>query len=156
MIKIDIPGAKELNLTKLVLDFNGTLALDGNILSGVKEIIALLSNNLEIHVLTSDTFGTVQRQCTTLPVHVKILETNKHVTEKADYIYQLGKEQVVAIGNGANDLLMLQEAALSILVIGSEGSSVKSLQAADIVVNNISDAFALLINPQRVIATLRA
>ncbi len=155
MINIDIPGTKPLNLTKLVLDFNGTLALDGTILNGAKEKIELLSNDLEIHILTSDTFGTIKRQCETLPVRIKILETNSHVSEKADYICQLGKDQVVAIGNGANDLRMLQEAALSILVIGLEGCSGKSLQAVDIVVNNISDALGLLINPQRIIATLR-
>ena len=115
MIRIDIPGAKSLCLTKLVLDFNGTLALDGALLKGVIEKIRRLSNVLEIHILTSDTFGTVKSQCETLPVQIRILQTNSHVTEKADYVCQLGKEQVVAIGNGANDFHMLQEAALGIL-----------------------------------------
>lgn len=155
MLIINIPGRKPLDLRHLVLDLNGTIALDGTLLDGVKQNIVQLANDLEIHILTADTFGTVQLQCETLPVKIKVLETRDHTKEKADYICQLGKEHVAAFGNGANDLMMLREAALGVLVIGAEGCSGKSIQTADIIVNNISDAFALLKNPQRIIATLR-
>lgn len=37
MLKIQIPGRKPIILEHLVLDFNGTIAIDGKIISGVKE-----------------------------------------------------------------------------------------------------------------------
>ena len=35
MIEIDIPGYKTLHLEHLVLDYNGTLAVDGVLIDGV-------------------------------------------------------------------------------------------------------------------------
>jgi soluble P-type ATPase len=46
MIKIKIPGYKTLQLSHLVLDHNGTLAVDGILLSGVKERLKTLSADL--------------------------------------------------------------------------------------------------------------
>lgn len=155
MINMDIPGGKSLSLKSLVLDFNGTIAFDGTLTKGVVQNLVNISKDLEIHILTSDTFGTVKSQCETLPVIIKVLETSNHVREKKDYICQLGKDHVIAIGNGTNDTCMLKEAALGILIIGPEGCSGKAMQTADIIVNNISDALCLLINPKRIIATLR-
>jgi hypothetical protein len=37
MLSIAIPGFKNLSLAHLVLDFNGTLAVDGNLITGVSE-----------------------------------------------------------------------------------------------------------------------
>ena len=36
MIAIDIPGYKKIELAHLVLDYNGTLAIDGKLIDGVK------------------------------------------------------------------------------------------------------------------------
>lgn len=57
MISIKIPGFKELHLSFLVLDFNGTLATDGKIIKGVTENLNKLASKLKIHVITADTFG---------------------------------------------------------------------------------------------------
>jgi len=62
---------------------------------------------------------------------------------------------VVAIGNGANDAAMLQEAALGIAVLGPEGLAAEALLAADVVVASIEDALDLLLRPHRLVATLR-
>ena len=59
MIEIDIPGYKIIQIKHLVLDFNGTLACDGEMLPGVKENLTMLSESIDIHVLTADTFGKV-------------------------------------------------------------------------------------------------
>jgi len=67
----------------------------------------------------------------------------------------LGKEKCVAIGNGANDVLMLKQSAIGICVIGKEGASSEAVQHSDIVVYDINDALDLLLNPKRIIATLR-
>lgn len=155
MLKVTIPGRGTLVLEVLVLDFNGTLALDGKMLGSVKESLVRLSSFLEIHIITSDTYGTVERQCEDLSVQVKVLESMDHTKEKADYLSKFNPHHVVAIGNGSNDRLMLDRACLGISVIGFEGASIQALMAADLVVNNVEDAFGLLIETNRLKATLR-
>lgn len=155
MIQVAIPGHKNLNLEVLVLDYNGTLALDGQMFESVKKSLRSLSPFLEIHILTSDTYGTVVQQCEGLPVQVKVLESTEHIKEKADYVLRFGTREVVAIGNGANDQLMLKQARLGIGVIGLEGASAQALLSADLIVNNIEDAFGLLLETKRLKATLR-
>jgi len=120
-----------------------------------KDNIIRLSQFLEIHILTADTFGSVGRQCKGLPVQVKVLESMDHTTEKANYLLQFDSQEIIAIGNGANDQLMIKRAHLGIAVIGFEGASMQTLQSADLVVNKIEDALGLLIKPQRLKATLR-
>jgi soluble P-type ATPase len=155
MIQIDIPGRGTMNLEVLVLDYNGTLALDGEMFQSVKDNLIRLSSFLEIHILTADTFGSVELQCRGLPVQIKVLRSMDHTTEKGDYLLQFESKKVIAIGNGANDQLMIRRAHLGIAVIGFEGASMQTLQSADLVVNKIEDAFGILIKPQRLKATLR-
>ena len=155
MIPITIPGRNNMNLAVLVLDYNGAFALDGEMFESVKDNLFRLSPFLEIHILTADTFGSVGRQCEGLPVQVKVLESMDHTTEKADYLLRFNSQEIIAIGNGANDQLMIKRAHLGIAVIGFEGASMQTLQSADLVVNKIEDAFGLLIEPQRLKATLR-
>ncbi|MEK6290565.1 MAG: hypothetical protein V4793_04085 [Paraburkholderia tropica] len=57
MIVIDIPGFRTLNLAHLVLDFNGTLAVDGRLLDGVGPRLAALARELDLHVVTGNTYG---------------------------------------------------------------------------------------------------
>jgi soluble P-type ATPase len=58
MIKIEIPGYGNQELMNLMLDLNGTLAVDGELINGVKERLNNLSELLDIYVVTADTFGT--------------------------------------------------------------------------------------------------
>ncbi len=152
---IAIPGFKQLQLQHLVLDYNGTLARDGQLLEGVEHALAKLAPELDIHVITADTFGSVATQISHLPCSLSIIPTQHQAKAKADYIRHLGVKQVVAIGNGYNDHLMLQEAALGIALAQHEGVAVKALQAADIMVTDIVNALNLLLKPSRLIATLR-
>ncbi|MDR3600064.1 MAG: ATPase P [Desulfosporosinus sp.] len=156
MIQAVIPGRETLNLEVLVLDFNGTLALDGQMLESVRNSLIRLATFLEIHILTSDTYGTVVRQCMGLPVQVSVLKSTEHAKEKANYLAQFGSREIVAMGNGVNDQLMLKQAQLGIAVLGFEGASTHALIAADVVVNKIEDAFGLLLETKRLKATLRS
>ena len=72
-----------------------------------------------------------------------------------NYVLDLGKENTVAIGNGANDSLMIKSAHLGIVVIGNEGAAIETLINSDIVCTNIFDALDLLLNSKRIVATLR-
>ena len=62
---------------------------------------------------------------------------------------------VVAIGQGANDRLMLETAAIGICVLSQEGTAVATLLSADIVVPDILSALEMIEKPLRMVATLR-
>jgi soluble P-type ATPase len=55
MIELDIPGKGELGITNLVMDLNGTIATDGEIIEGVAERLHRLSSYLDIFIVTADT-----------------------------------------------------------------------------------------------------
>ncbi len=155
MLIIDIPGVNKLKVQYLVLDYNGTLACDGELLECVERGLTKLAPELEIHVITADTCGSVASKISHLPCKLNIIPRQLQDQAKADYINTLGAEYVVAIGNGRNDHLMLKDAGLGIAVIQQEGAATQTLQAADVIVQNIGDAFDLLLKPSRLIATLR-
>ena len=156
MIAIDIPGFRNLNLEHLVMDYNGTLALDGRLLPGVAEMLTRLAPKLDIHVITADTFGLVRRELKGLPIEISITPMEDQAEAKLRYISELGIDSVVAIGNGRNDRKMLGTAALGIAVIQTEGSAAETLIGADVVSPGILEALELLLNPKRLIATLRS
>lgn len=156
MLEVDIPGFRCLKLCYAVLDYNGTLALDGILPVPVRERIVALSRKLEVHVLTADTFGRAQRELQGLPCTLEVLTSDWQDSAKADYVRRLGPDQVVAIGNGRNDRGMLKVAVLSIAVLGAEGLAVEALGHSKVVVKSVLDALDLLDNPLRLVATLRS
>lgn len=156
MIEIAIPGYKTLQLKHLVLDYNGTLAVDGELLPGVKDALRGLAKELQVHILTADTFGKVSSRVEGVPCELSILPEENQDEGKLDYVERLGAGQTVCIGNGRNDRLMLKEAGLGIAVILEEGVATETLVAADIVCTSILSALELLTNPLRLTATLRS
>lgn len=155
MIKIDIPGYKKIEAEHLVLDFNGTLAFNGKLITGVDKLLDLLSRQLSIHILTADTFGTVKNEMGGIKCELEILKPGIQDIQKEKHILNLGKEKVIAIGNGQNDTLMLRQSILGIGLIQQEGMFSKLADYCDITCLNIMDALNLLLNPVRIIATLR-
>lgn len=155
MLTIDIPGWGSYPIRHLVLDLNGTLALDGGLIPGVVERIRDLTPKLDIHVLTADTFGNAAKVCHGLPVTLHIIPKEDQTRAKQKYLRGLPLK-TVAIGNGRNDMGMLVDAALGIAVMGPEGASTEAVRAADVVTMSINDALDLLIYPDRLKATLRS
>ena len=155
MLKVNIPGHGECHLRWLVCDYNGTLAHDGILIPEIVPLLKELSDDLEIHVVTADTFGIAEEQCAPLPVKLTILPPDHQAQSKLDYITQLGPQSSVCLGNGRNDMLMLRHATLGICVMEQEGACVHSLQESDIVCRSAKDALGLLLNPKRLMATLR-
>ena len=155
MITLDIPGLERLLIKNMVLDFNGTIALDGSLLPGVLERLNALAGVLDIYILTADTFGTVLSACSSVKGKVAVLKERLGTEEKLNFVAGLGARETVAIGNGANDTLMLEGAALGIAVAGPEGASARALMAADVVVKDINDGLDLFLNSKRLVATLR-
>jgi len=134
------------------MDLNGTLAVDGIPMPGVAERLGELRERLTLHILTAGTHGNVDACARALGVVPRLVGTG---VEKRDYIRALGAAQVVAMGNGANDVPMLEEAALGIAVLGAEGLCVEALKMADVVVADPCAGLDLLLHPARLVATLR-
>lgn len=155
MVSADILGFGALRLANLVLDFNGTLAVDGRLLPGVKERLRILSHHLAVHVVTADTFGKARLELKGVRCKLVILGTQAQDRAKAAYVRRLHAPNTACIGNGRNDRLMLRTAALGIAVIQGEGAAPETLQEADVVANDVRDALDLLLKPLRLVATLR-
>ncbi|MCC7106647.1 MAG: HAD family hydrolase [Chloroflexi bacterium] len=156
MIEIDVPGWQRLRLGSLVLDLNGTLSRDGDLVDGVEERVKALRRHVDVHLLSADTFGRLKSIAERLGVADTRLHTGEPEAEqKAVFVRNIVSSRVVAIGNGANDVAMLREAAVGIAVLGAEGLAVAAVQAADVLAGSILDALDLLLHPKRLAATLR-
>ena len=152
---IEIPNYKTINLKHIVLDYNGTIAKDGKLKEEVKNLLPLLAQKYTLHVITADTFGSVKKELRNFKLHVKVLHSENHTLEKELYINELHANECVAIGNGNNDVKMIQSAAIGIAVLGDEGCSTQSLLSSDITCKYISEALELMLNSKRLVATLR-
>lgn len=150
-IKLEISGLKPLFVKRLFLDFNGTLARDGKLLPGVAGRLKRLSKNLEIFVLTADTFGTAQQTMRRLPLKIQVVATGNDKKR-----FMRAHSGAAAIGNGRNDIGMVQAALISVAVLGPEGCSGELLKKAVIIVRDIKDGLDLFLNPKRMVATLRS
>jgi soluble P-type ATPase len=156
MIAVAVPGFGTLELRFLVLDYNGTLAVDGKLLPGVREALAALADDIEIHVITADTFGLAGIELAGLPVNLTIVPEAEQADAKLAHIERLGAESVFAIGNGRNDRKMLAAAAVGVALVQGEGASAETIAEADIVAPGVVAALELLRYPKRLIATLRS
>ena len=154
-MKISIPGYRELNILNLILDYNGTIAVDGAIPDDVKTALIRLSEQFSIYVLTADTHGTARAMCQGLPLKIMTFPGDSAMDSKLSIVRSLGPSSCAAIGNGRNDCLMCKESALSIAVMGEEGACSALVGSADICTRSILDALSLLEKPGRLIATLR-
>jgi P-type E1-E2 ATPase len=155
MIELNIPGRGVLQLEHLVSDVNGTLALDGQLPEGLARLMRNLRDRLTIHLLTADTHGRQYLIDQQLGLQAVRIQPGEEARQKADYVRRLGSEHVVAMGQGANDVEMLREAALGICILSREGVAVETLQAADLLAPDIVTALELLEKPLRLVASLR-
>jgi len=155
MIELNIPGRGEVRLEHLVTDVNGTLALDGVLPEGLAQRIGILGDRLQIHLLTADTHGqqaVIDQQLNLTAVRI---QGGNEAVQKAIYVKDLGADSVIAIGQGANDALMLKAAVLGSCVMSQEGVAVEALLGADLIAPDIFAALDLLDKPLRLIASLR-
>ena len=155
MIEINIIGRGLFRLEHLVTDVNGTLAIDGQLIEGVRQRIELLKDKLEVHMLTADTHGRQALIDQQLNLKAVRIQPGSESEQKVDYVRQLGAKSVVALGQGSNDAGMFKEAALGICVLSMEGTAGEALLSAELVAPDINTALDLLNKPLRIVASLR-
>lgn len=153
MITIEIAGRNRLEINYLVLDVDGTLTADGRIIPGVRERIEQLKPHVEMHLLLAETYGNQAQIEAEFGLAATIIRHGS--AEKGGYVLALGADHTAAIGNGADDIAMLNAAAVRIAVLGPEGTATALLAASDVLVRDIDEALDILIHPQRLASTLR-
>lgn len=148
-----IPGAETVEADHLLLDLNGTVTSWGKIDERlVPRLAELKRQGLEVHLLSADTYGTLEGVAADLGVSAKVVADG---VAKREEVEALGAERCVAIGNGANDAEMLSAARIGIAIVAAEGASTSALRSADVVCSSIGDAIDLLLDESGLAATLR-
>lgn len=155
MIAINIPGFGDFNLTDAIIDYNGTLAVDGKLINGIAKPLNSLAELVTIHIVTGDGFGTARSELSDINCKLTIIPPDNQGLSKQNYLHQLNPATTVSIGNGKNDSYILKESALGIAIIGDEGTAAEALMSAHIILPSIALALAILHNPKRLKATLR-
>lgn len=154
-LNIDIPSYRNFEIENVVFDYNGTIAVDGKLIEGVKEKLIEADKIVNVYIVTADTYGTVAKNFKNLNVKVKIITKENGSVDKLELVKELGADKTIAVGNGNIDELMLKESAIGICILGEEGLSTRAILASDIVLKDIHYFFPMLTNTKRVVADLR-
>ena len=154
MITIERPGQSNLEIDIILIDFEGTLASDRRVHPKAKDKINLLSKRVRIYILAKEEKERVMEVLKRIKAEIIFLKEGEASQEKLNLLRQLGADRAVAIGNGADDTLMIDEASLGICVIGKEGTAGETMRKADLGFPDIIDALDFLLKPLRQKATL--
>lgn len=155
MLVYNIPGRGKIEIENVVFDYNGTIAVDGKLLDDAKELILKLREYVNIHILTADTYGTVEKECLELGINIGTFPKEMASLSKKGIVEKLGPETTISVGNGFNDIEMFKICKISIAVIEGEGCSGKLLVYSDIVTKSIKDAISIILSENRMKAALR-
>ncbi|MGO8989882.1 MAG: ATPase P [bacterium] len=154
MITIPRPGQTNLEIEFILIDFEGTLASDRRVHPKAKDKINLLSKRTKIYILTAGEKDRVEEVLRKVKAQIIYLTEGESSQKKLDLLRQLGPGRTVAIGNGVDDVPMVEEAGLGVCVLGKEGTFSEAMKKADVVFMNILDALDFLLKPLRQKATL--
>jgi soluble P-type ATPase len=154
VISIERPGQGNLEIEFILIDFAGTLASDRRVHPKAKDKINLLSKRTKIYILTVEEKERVEEVLKKLKAEIVYLRKGESSQKKLDLLRQLGPARTVAIGNGVDDVPVIEEAGLGVCVLDKEGTSSEAMKKADVVFMNILDALDFLLKPLRQKATL--
>jgi soluble P-type ATPase len=154
MISIERTGQSNLEIECILIDFEGTLASDRRVHPKAKDKINLLSKRTKIYILTKEEKEYAEEVLKKVKAEIIYLTGGESSQKKLELLRQLGASRTVAIGNGVDDVPMIEEAGLGVCVLGKEGTFSEAMKKADVVFMNILDALDFLLKPLRQKATL--
>jgi soluble P-type ATPase len=158
-ITIDIPGFGRLQINAILSDYTGTLSFKGKLVPGVKDRLLKLAELVDIHVVTSDSYGTAEEELKGLPLVCQRLEGGNEDVQKRRYAEELGPRHIASFGNGNNDRqhmkLVKESGGLTIAVDNGEGCAHEAIRNANVIITGAVNALDLLLEPIRLRATLR-
>lgn len=146
-------GVGKIELDTIILDLNGTLAVEGKLVTGVADRIKKLKElGFKIFLFTGDQRGTAAIQAAELGIELKYA---KNTEEKALCSKECNFETTVAIGNARIDIGTFLNSKVRIATLQKEGIHAGIIEHVDIITNSINDALDILINPDSFNATMR-
>jgi soluble P-type ATPase len=145
---------ENLELHFILIDFEGTLAMDGRIHPKAKDKVNLLSKRVTVYILTKSSKEKVEETLKKMKAEILYMTEGDSSQQKLDVLQRLGPHQTAVIGNGFDDVQIMEQAGLGMCVIGKEGSSPEAVAKADLVVTSVLDALDFLLKPLRQGATL--
>lgn len=149
----NIPEVGEIEIDTIVLDLNGTLSVNGQVVDGAKErLSALRQMGFEVILFTGDQRGTAGDLCSDLGIKFHKAVTSK---EKEELFLKLDVEKTAAIGNARIDNGTFKHAKISVATLQAEGIHTGILQYVDVIVPSINDALDLFIDKNSLCATMR-
>lgn len=151
-MRVEIPGCDAFDIETVILDLNGTIAVDGKLIEGVAERIQELRKLYRLVLFTGDTQGNAGAIAQQLQLEVRV---TKNALEKAAQAQTLEPEKCATIGNGRIDLELFKTVRLRLAVIEKEGLNAALLGHADVFFTSILDALDFLLLKNRQIATFR-
>jgi soluble P-type ATPase len=154
MISIERPGQNNLEFEFILIDFEGTLTSDRRVHPKAKDKINLLSKRAQIYILMKGEKEPVEERLRKVRAEITYLAGAGASQQKLDLLRRLGANRTVAIGNGMDDALMIEEAGFGICIMSKEGTFSETMKKADLVFMNILDALDFLLKPLRQKATL--
>jgi soluble P-type ATPase len=158
-ILIEIPGFGKIEFRSIVSDYTGTHSRGGKITHEVERRLIHLSELVDIHILTADTFGTAERELGDIPVSIHRLLAEAQDVQKMEFVRGCQPQYAAAFGNGNNDRLLLktvrEAGGLAVAVDNGEGCAIEALQNANLFIVGAENALDLLIETKRLKATLR-
>jgi len=154
MITIQRPGQSNLEIEFILIDFEGTLASDRRVHPKAKDKINLLSKRTKIYILTKEEKERVEEVLKKVKAETVYLTGGESSQKKLELLRQLRPARTVVIGNGIDDISMIEEAGLGVCILGKEGTSSEAMKKADVVFMNILDALDFLLKPLRQKASL--
>ncbi len=147
------PNNSELFIETIVLDLNGTLAVNGKVSEETKSrILKLKSMAYRLVLISGDIRGNASVIAEDLEIEL-FLGANSQ--EKAEQMQQFDKDKTAAIGNARIDIGTFDNAAISIATLQSEGIHSGIINHVDLIVPSIDDALNLFIDIKSLEATLR-
>jgi len=149
MIILQRPGRTPLEVEFILLNFEGTLATDRRIHPKAKDKLNLLSKRTNIYILAKGEQEAIRESLKKVNAEVVYFKEGEVSQGKLDLLRQLGAAKSVAIGNGVDDVPMLEEAGLGICIIGVEGARGEAIKKADVVFTDILHALDFLLKPMR-------
>ncbi len=152
-MKYNPPEVGEIELNTIILDLNGTLAVNGAIVEGAEDrIIQLREKGYQIVLFTGDQRGNAAQLAEKIGVEVKKAGKSE---EKEKLTLELDVNKTVAIGNARIDIGTFKHTKLRIATLQAEGIHTGILPYVDIIVPSINDALDLLLNENTFNATMR-
>ena len=154
MITLQSSSQAKLEIEHLIIDYEGTLAMDGRVHPKAKDKINLLAKRLNIYILVKGEQEKAEEVLKRVKAKIIFLKEPEPSAQKLEFLLNLGAPKTGVIGNGEDDVPMSKEAGFSMAIIGKEGGSGELIQSADLTFLTIVDALDFLLKPLRQKATL--